>query len=177
MRKSVQEPKRTEIPQDGKLGLPLYSCGTMLIESLARSYKPTTSRERGWDLLHRQSRNVGPLPRHSGHGEGEALPLRGVRETVQEPERAQISQVPLTALQPRAQTGRRHERSHQHAGIERQYRRSRPHRFGGRDGPITAIPTDHASVAPRFPFSVQNTRLLDHFTVKSSLLVLPNIKL
>ncbi len=140
MRKSVQEPKRTEIPQDGKLGLPLFSCGAILIEPPARSYKPTTSRERGWDLFHRQSRDVGPLPRHSRHGEGEALPLRGVRKTVQEPERPQVSQVPLTALQPRAQTGRRHESSHQHAGTECQYRRSRPHRFGRRDGPITAVP-------------------------------------
>lgn len=56
----------------------------------ARPLDAKASGEWRRDLLHRGPRHFHPLPWDGGHGEGKALPMRGLRQEIQEPERAQV---------------------------------------------------------------------------------------
>lgn len=67
--------------------------------SLARPQQPATSRQRRRHLFYRQPRDINAISWNTWYGEGEALPLRGLWQALQELERSQIPQVALAALQ------------------------------------------------------------------------------
>ena len=67
---------------------------TFQIPQDPRPLKSAAPRERGRHVLHRRPRHVRAVPRDDGHGEGEAVLVRGVQEAVQEPERPEIRTLP-----------------------------------------------------------------------------------
>ena len=98
----------------------------------ARPPEPTAEREPRRHILHRRSRLANPVPRHRRHGEGEAVPVRGVRQALQESERAEVPSAALEPLQPgkQAESDERAWRTGQPAGPERQRRRRWAWRHG-----------------------------------------------
>jgi len=97
----------------------------------AWSQQSAIARQRRWDILHRRPGDFGTVSRHDGHGEGEALSMRGVWQTLQEFKRPEIPQVPFSTVQSRAPDQRRapgiggEDRFDAHAESWRR-RRSRP---------------------------------------------------
>lgn len=71
----------------------------MLTFSIARSPESATQGERGRHFLDRRSRDVNPVSGHGRDGKGKAVPLRGVWQALQEPERAEIPPLARATMQ------------------------------------------------------------------------------
>ncbi len=61
---------------------PLITNSFKQISQGSRPRNTTAARERRWHVLYRQPRNFCAIPRHSRHGEGEALQVRVLRQAV-----------------------------------------------------------------------------------------------
>lgn len=68
----------------------------------ARSPEPATEGERRRHILDRRPSDLDPVPRYRRHGKGEAISVRDVRQTIQEPKRPQIPPCTFAKVQPGA---------------------------------------------------------------------------
>lgn len=78
------------------------------LPNAARALVAKAQRQLRRDLLHRRPRDIHPIPRHRRYGEGETIPLRALRQALQESQRPEIPPQPQPALQPGLQLQQRH---------------------------------------------------------------------
>ena len=75
-----------------------HTCRPRLMKLPAWPQHPNSQRQRKRHLFHCRSRNLEPLSWHNGHGKAQTVPLRHVRETLQESQRPQIPQKSFVRL-------------------------------------------------------------------------------
>src|SRR4051794_966686 len=88
VRKGLQEPERLEIPQ--KRTFHLCAILLQLTQAPARPHKSAAAPKSRRHSEHRQPGNLDPISGNAWNGEGEAIQVRVLWETLQEPQRAQV---------------------------------------------------------------------------------------